>query len=164
MRRNAGNEKREIDMDKGEETADDEMSENSDVRETCGDLGHLYGPESCMRCQGNPLRSQQQAREKGKATSELEFWRTSGIVRLWTRSLERRSGKLVSGPMVGFRDLERRIPGKKDQVVWRNVGEDRERDSRVMAGACLRAKGDTVAVKMKVGGGGLGERKEEDRK
>ena len=49
-------------------------------------------------------------------------------------------------------------------MAWRNVGEDREKDSRVMAGARLRAKGDTVAAKMKVGGGGLGEGKEEDRK
>ena len=74
--------KREIDIDRGEETADDEMTEKERLE---------------------TKRNQQQAREKGEGTGELEFWMTSWIVRLWTRSLGRRSGKLVSGPMVGFR-------------------------------------------------------------
>ena len=64
----------------------------------------------------------------------------------------------------GIQGIGEKNPRRKDQVAWRNVGEDRERFSRVMAGARLRAKKDAVAVKMKVGGGGLGERKEEDRK
>ena len=32
---------------------------------------------------------QQQARKEGKGTSELEFWRTSEVVWLWTGSLGR---------------------------------------------------------------------------
>ena len=52
----------------------------------------------------------------------------------------------------GFGSMEKR---------WRG---SRERSFRVVAGAHSRAKEGTVAVKMKIGGGGLGEEKEEDQR
>ena len=47
---------------------------------------------------------------------------------------------------------------------WRNIGEDQEKSSRVMVEAHPKVKEDAVGVKMKIGGGGLGEEKEEDWK
>ena len=46
---------RETDMDKGEETVDDEMLEDSDVREKTGDWGYFYSPEGCTGCQEEPF-------------------------------------------------------------------------------------------------------------
>ena len=43
------------DADEGEDTVDDRMSEGSEVREMREDFRHLYGPESCARCQQNPF-------------------------------------------------------------------------------------------------------------
>ena len=45
---------------------------------------------------------------------------------------------------------------------WRNIGEDQEKSSRVMVEAHPRVKEDAVAVKMKIGGRGLGEENEEE--
>ena len=80
-------------MDKGEETADDEMQKTVTFVKRVGDWGHLYGRESCMRCQGNPSEcgcldvnfERKGTGSKREGTGELEFWRTSGTVRLWTR-------------------------------------------------------------------------------
>ena len=47
---------------------------------------------------------------------------------------------------------------RKDLGGWRNVGEDQERSSRVMAEAHLRVKGDTVGARMRIDGGRLGRR------
>ena len=67
----------------------------------------------------------------------------------------------------GIQGPEGRNQREKVQAVWKNVGEDRERQSRVkeMAAVRRRAKEDTGGRrKMRVGGGGLGGKKEEDRK
>ena len=64
---------------------------------------------------------------------------------------------------MGFKDLERKVG---DERIWEdgNVGEDQEKSSRVMVEAHPRVKEDTVGTKMRIGGGGLGEEKEEDWK
>ena len=51
-----GEEKEEgTDMDEREETVDDKTLEGSEILEMRGDFRHLYGLESCTRCQRNPF-------------------------------------------------------------------------------------------------------------
>ena len=58
--------------------------------------------------------------------------------------------------MVGFKELERKVG---DERIWED-GEALEkikRKARVMVEAHPRVKEDAVGVKMRIGGGGLGE-------
>ena len=63
---------------------------------------------------------------KGEGTSELEFWGTSEVDWIWTGSLGRQNEELVSGSMVGLKELERKVG---DERIWED-GETLERIKR----------------------------------
>ena len=150
-------------MDEGGKTVDDMMSEDSDVRERGGEWGHLYGPESCTGCQGNPFEcgcldvnlESKGARSRRKKRKGSE---RAGILKdKWGCQASKEAigeAKWEAGIRIngGIQGPGGRNPRGKGQAVWKNVGEDRERQSRVMAAYRLRAKEDKVAAKKRVGG------------
>ena len=136
-----GEEKEEgTDMDHGEETVDDKMSEDSDVRGRRGDWGHLYGPERCTGCQENPFecgcldvnfeskgaRSRREKRERERADWNLKG--QVGLPGLEVKGEEFGRGRWGSEVGSWYQDqwwdsgAWRRNPRRKGQAVWKNVG------------------------------------------
>ena len=82
--------------------------------------------------------------------------------------MDRITGKVKWGAGIrtncGIQRLGEESRRRKDLGGRKIVGGDQEKSSRVMVEGHPRVKEDTVGAKMRIGGGGLGEEKEEDWK
>ena len=115
---------------------------------------------------GHSLEQRRANNRRERRERERVNWNFGGQVRLSGFGQDHWEGEMGAGIRTngGIQGPGEESQRQKDLGGWKNVGEDQERNSRVMAEAHPRVKGDTVGVKMRIGGGGLGEEKEEDRK
>ena len=89
--------------------------------------------------------------------------------RNWTETVigdvKREAGITINGGTQEFGEWNRRVKGGVEKH-WRGPRETtrEEEEAAQMAVGRQKEKGDSVTVKMRVGGGNLGGKKEEDRK